>query len=153
MTNSRKTLLSVAWRGLPKRAWFKREKYTARITGWEGTRTVETSPKFWHAGVDIIQVRTPNPDPSRNLEHVKMHVRALCGYEYIFDWWTAANQYGKAIYKDEIKTIALRCPRCMAELEKAPQDRRVNGWATPATTSDMLSADQEHGPWYPSEET
>ncbi|MEG2887292.1 MAG: hypothetical protein RR853_09225 [Aurantimicrobium sp.] len=147
MTNSIKTLLSVAWRGMPKRAWFKREKYTYRAPG--GT-SVTTSPKYWHAGVDIIQVRSPNPNPLlAGIDKVTLLVRAFCGYEYTFDWYLAANQYGRAMYRDSIKTNV--CPKCTAQLALPPQDRAVNTWATPATTSDMLSANQEDGPWYPSE--
>lgn len=135
--------LEVTWRGLPKRAWFKREKYFYRENG----ALIEYSPKFWHAGVDIIQTRTGNPP----LEKIQLHVRAFCGYEYKFDWWSAINQYGRAMYRPEVKTEALRCKKCEAQLALPPQDREVNSWAIPATTTPMLSQNHEEGPWYPSE--
>lgn len=151
MTPNDSATEEVTWRGLPKRAWFRRDTYTYRDPITKEPKKSE--PAKWHAGVDIIQTRTPSkerPDDPR-LDKVLMHVRAFCGYEYKFEAWTAATHYGAASYRDEIKTEAIRCKNCARELEKAPQDRLVNTWPIPATTTPMLSQSQEDGPWYPSD--
>ena len=133
----------VTWRGLPKRAWFKRESYIFK------GRPVKV--ELWHAGVDIIQIRTPHPAAEEGYfyDRVDMHVRAMCGYTYSFEFYLAATQYGRAQYRDSIKGDNLRCKRCDEELAKAPEDRLMNSWAVPPTRAgdDTLQPNGEL--WWP----
>lgn len=144
MTKLQSEPLTVAWRGLPKRAWFKREKYTYRMGG----KVYENTPKLWHAGVDIIQTVDPNVE-THSPKRVQYRLRAMCGYVYVFDYWLAANQYGRALYKDDIKTGTLKCPKCCVEMSKPVEDRDYQKWEIPATVPHEGSMDE---PWYPNGE-
>jgi hypothetical protein len=138
----------VTWRGALKRPWFKREKYRRRVQLPGGMKTVEFAPKYWHAGVDIIQTRTPYPN-NPHLDKVEMHVRALCGYVYTFDFILASNQYGRAMYRDSIKSN--RCGKCEAELAKAPEDRSMNEWLVRPTSFETETKGEEL--WWPSDKS
>ena len=140
----------VTWRGLPKRAWFKRDTYTYRSK--LNNELTQSLPAKWHAGVDIIQTRTPHPGYPDNpmLDRVEMHVRAACGYVYTFDFILAATRYGRATYRDAIKNDAIRCKKCDAELAKAPEKRSQNNWAVPPT-SFKTEATGEEELWWPSD--
>lgn len=141
----------ITWRGRVKRAWFRRDGYTYR-----DPRTLEQTqspPAKWHAGVDIIQTKTPHPGYPDNptFDKVQMHVRALCGYVYTFDFILAATHYGRATYRDEVKSDHLRCLKCDQELAKDEKNRRVNTWKVPATKFDeKLDVSGEEEIWWPS---
>lgn len=152
MTKRQSVPENVTWRGGPKRRWFKRETYTYRAA--DGSQ-VQSLPAKWHAGVDIIQTKVPHPGYPDNpmFDKVQMHVRALCGYVYSFDFYLAASHYGRAMYKDEIKSDALRCKKCDTELAKPREERLANKWAVPPTQfHEMYNPLTEGGePWWPSE--
>lgn len=141
----------VTWRGPVKRAWFRRDRYTYRDPA-TGEQT-QSLPAKWHAGVDIIQTRAPHPGYPDNplLDRVEMHVRALCGYVYTFEFFLAATHYGRATYRDSIKTNV--CSKCLAELEKPREKRSANNWKVPPTQfhEDYNPLTEGGEPWWPSE--
>lgn len=137
----------VTWRGFPKRAWFKRETYTYRDPN-TGER-VQSLPAKWHAGVDIIQTRTPHHTGEDTYDRVEMHVRAMCGYVYTFEFFLAATKYGRAQYRDSIKGDGLRCKKCDAELAKEPEKRLMNDWPVPATRPSDDIAHPNEELWWP----